>query len=305
MHLPLFLLALFCVAWEGSKMVPLFGALLCCLATFTGAWGLATWLAFAPAVLINGVKLRDWKVLIIWLIAATISVALYAKLFDSGYEGASFITARGVLLGLLDCVFLIGSYIYPPIAVGKSYVFSSAVMFLVGFVLCLFQFFVTWRLIKLIGFLEWAKHPLGMALIYCVLSGLMTAIGRAEFYPFSSLTMRYTSISAMFIAVLVAQSIHVDSALALKKPFGIPFTFLAALFLASTPICWAYAYDNAKRHHEVASKAVSCLRSADPFRDFACYKEVYSDTELPERQREFRKLVHFMKANKICVFRPS
>jgi len=299
----LFILALFFFNQNNGWASNFFAPFICVAMSFTTGWGILTWPAFFPAVLLKNIKHKRWFAIGWWLGCALATIWIFSKLFTTGYAG-NFVTGRAFGMGLLDFIFLVGTVVYPPLFIGKLYPVNTSFLFLVGFVLCALQVFVTVCAVKLFSFSEWIKSSVGISLIFCLLSGLTATIGRAEFYPFSSLGMRYVTLGVIFCSVLVVQLIQISSCDNDRKDMIKKIRiFLIAIFLANYPLALSYALKISEARHEDLSKAVKCLKSDRPFQDFSCYQSVYSGLDLPKRQQGFMKDIEFMKKNKISMFR--
>ena len=306
MCFPLFFFAVFLFGRSKWWLRNLAAPAVCFLATFTSGWGILIWFAFAPAILISALQKRRFFSVIVWSGFAVISFLIFLNLFTSGYGKSEFITLRAVALGLIDFVLMVGVLFFNAPLNGGANLVNVGILIMTGCVLCGLQCFVIFRTIKNIGALAWLTNTIGITTIYCVFAGLMATIGRAEFYPFSGLGMRYVNVAIVFVAVLIAHCLVLARARSIDAEImSLIKIGLVSIIIASYPVASFYAFKKASEFHRDAASAVRCVRSENPYEDFSCYERVYSDIDLPERQQSFVMAIDYMKKHHLSAFRYS
>ncbi len=289
----LFLIALFFSQKKGWQACLL--PIVCMISLLSSAWGVITWIVFIPAMILKFKIKTQRKFVLFFIICMGISFFLYAHFFATGYVSGSFLTLKAVFLGSLDFLILLGVFVYPyPFAVGWF-----GLLAIPGLFLLLAQALVTREVIKKIGFLNWCAHPFGIALVFSILGGLLATIARAQHYPFESLSMKYNQMAVIFSAILLLQLLFLCNAHVYQKIKSA----LVSFFMASFVIGAIYLLHRGRTHYITAQKAVDCLKSDHPFKDYSCFKGVFSDLHLPENQNLFQKKISFLRDHKISLFR--
>lgn len=261
--------------------------LICALATLTSAWGLVTWPAFLWPVL-SEVRKKPLIVLP-WLVLSVLSIRLYAHWFQSGYGDAGFITPGAIALGVSDFFVLLGTYVYP-----AHYIHPFYTVAMIGGIAVLTQFRLVADALRSNEFRKRLKDPAAIILSYSVLGALLATVSRAKFYPFASQDMRYNMLAVGFFIALALQFAR-DTHPRFKRYF-------IAIAVSSFLIGYAHLIHSARHFHNIGSWAEACLKSPQPYADFTCYEQIFSDIRLPKREANFREIVEFMRKNHLALF---